>query len=263
MIGALIGGLIFYGFVTFNRQWIQPQQSANIRLEDLETRQASSQSLFESRLEDLAARIVLLENQQSEDKESLSSLAGDIRRLEDNIADHSKSLDKIDSLQKELQKLAELSTISSTQVAKVIIEQSSQDTPLAALKRDLQVLQAQQFLSRARMYLVQNNYGLASADLRSARDIISSLNQSTTPGQKPVVDSWLERLDMAIGNLPDSPVVASDDLEQAWALLAAGLPNSMDEKPLQATPLPSTSISATRTGTATPASPAPTMTPNP
>ena len=69
---------------------------------------------------------------------------------------------------------------------------------------------------------------------------------------RPLADELnavVQRLDMALSNLPDFPVAASDDLDIAWQILLSGLP--------QATPTvigtitPVGTLSVTPTGHAT------------
>jgi hypothetical protein len=46
------------------------------------------------------------------------------------------------------------------------------------------------------------------------------IGEGAPDGEAAALASIVNRLNQAIGNLPDSPVVASDDLEIAWRQLA-------------------------------------------
>jgi len=63
----------------------------------------------------------------------------------------------------------------------------------------------------------------------------------------------LARLDLALGNLPEYPVIAVDDVDIAWNLLIVGLPESAAEAAaLAATPTLTPTPDATATPEQTP-----------
>jgi len=95
-------------------------------------------------------------------------------------------------------------------------------------------------LARARLYLAESNFGLAREDVRSARELLVELEAGSND---EVLTQAISRLDLALGNLPAFPVVASGDLEVAWQILMTG------ETIATATPVP------TSTGTPAPAVP--------
>ena len=71
-------------------------------------------------------------------------------------------------------------------------------------------------ISRARLELLQSNFGLAQENLEQAR---ASFDDQLLGDDSPIL-AVLERLDLAIQALPDTPSVAAQDLEAAWRLLA-------------------------------------------
>ena len=90
---------------------------------------------------------------------------------------------------------------------------------LLALKHEIMTTRALDMLARARLYLAQSNFGLAKEDVQSSRDL---LNELQTESKDEVLAQVLTRLDLALGNLPTFPVVASGDLEIAWQILITG-----------------------------------------
>jgi len=86
------------------------------------------------------------------------------------------------------------------------------------------LLKAMELLSRARTFLYQSNFGLSRLDVQAAHDVLAEM-QSTAPEskQKDLTEA-LFRLDLALKNLPDFPVAASDDLDIAWQVLLDGYP---------------------------------------
>ncbi len=118
--------------------------------------------------------------------------------------------------------------------------QENNDAVLLELKHEMMFARALDILARARLYLAQSNFGLAKTDVETARDLLVELQ---TEKEDVVLAKALERLDLALSNLPEFPVVASGDLEIAWQILISG--NA-----------PASTATATATGTSTP-TPAP------
>jgi len=115
---------------------------------------------------------------------------------------------------------------------------------LVELAYQSDLLQAMELLSRARLYLYQSNFGLARSDIQAARDTLAGM-QSTAPQAKQTdLTEALFRLDLALKNLPDFPVAASDDLDIAWQILMDGYPVAPTSTP---TPVPTTSPEETAT----------------
>lgn len=115
---------------------------------------------------------------------------------------------------------------------------------LAELTYQSDLLKAMELLSRARLFLYQSNFGLARSDVQAARDALAEL-QATAPESKQAdLTEALFRLDLALKNLPDFPVAASDDLDIAWQVLMEGYPVAPTATP---TFIPTISASETAT----------------
>ena len=80
-------------------------------------------------------------------------------------------------------------------------------------------LHATELMSRARLFMFQANYGLAEQDLVAARETLVRLDGSEQEGNR--LQLVVERLDRAIENVSEFPVVATNDLDIAWQLLLA------------------------------------------
>ena len=108
----------------------------------------------------------------------------------------------------------------------------AEDTPLANFGRELKVFRAMELLSRSRSYVIQNNSGLARKDVEAARQTLKDIQEKALPDQKQIIALWLQRLDLVLANINDSPVIAANDLEIAWTLLAAGFSPSLQMETL-------------------------------
>jgi cell division protein FtsB len=115
------------------------------------------------------------------------------------------------------------------------------------------LLRAMELLSRARLFLYQSNFGLARSDVQAARDILAEMQATAPESKQKDLTEALFRLDLALQNLPDFPVAASDDLDIAWQILMDGYPVAPTATP---TPIPTLPPEATATpaseSTATP-----------
>jgi hypothetical protein len=132
-------------------------------------------------------------------------------------------------------------------------EELSGETSPAALLRDLQLVKAMELLTRARLVLVQNNLGLAQFDIQAGRRILVDLQVEAPAYQSEQIARIIARLDAVLGNLPDAPVAAADELEGAWQLLLAGLPKEPPVVPeSEATPTTTSTPEPTATVSPTP-----------
>jgi hypothetical protein len=143
-----------------------------------------------------------------------------VETLEKSIEAHTASLTKLDEIQATLENEI----------------QTSQDETLLQLKQEVMFTRALDMLGRARLYLAQSNFGLAREDVKSARDLLGTLQAET---DDKALNEAITRLDMVLGNLPAFPVVAAGDLEIAWQILMSG------EVPATATPEPTVASTPT------------------
>lgn len=187
-----------------------------------------------------------------------------INRLEANIDALQTQLDETNSRLNTLETSVETHTASIEQLTEMqaILEnqlKENNDRALLELKHEVMTTRALDMLGRARVYLAQSNFGLAKEDVQSARDVLAELQSET--GDE-VLSQAINRLDLALGNLPAFPVVAAGDLEIAWQILMTGVaanevtPSPFPEPFLTTTPTPAGEAS-------TPTPPPPTFEPTP
>lgn len=171
-------------------------------------------------VENNAASITDLASQQSEE---VTRLNEEITALQDRLAALEARADAVDlSLQAHDESLAQLENMQvllndqlATQKTDLLNELSTQIT----LTRSLDLL------SRSRLYLSESNFGLAKTDLQTSRDLLYSLLGVVPADQVDALKIVINRIDIALENLPAYPVVAVYDVDTAWQLLIDGLPN--------------------------------------
>jgi len=94
-------------------------------------------------------------------------------------------------------------------------------TAVSEMAQSLALFRAWELVARARLRLLENNFGLASADVDEASETITAVIDSLPPDSASV--SALEivqtRLALAADSLPGNPEQANVDLESVWDAL--------------------------------------------
>jgi cell division protein FtsL len=215
-IAIVIGGIgaaLWYGLPYVNQKVIVPIEKNRADIKRVE------------------AEVKALQVQIDEANSRVGSLENSVTELEKSIEAHSASLSKLDEIQSAIE----------------VQIQTSQDETLLKMKHEVMFTRALDMLGRARLYLAQSNFGLAREDVKSARELLATLQSD---GDK-TNDEAIKRLDMVLGNLPAFPVVAAGDLEIAWQILVSGeVPaTSTPEPTVASTPTVESTLEATPTAT--------------
>lgn len=218
LIVLIIGGIgaaIYYGAPLFKERFVAPVEENAARVAQLETEVET----LRTQLTEINSQLTDVNNRLSGVNDQLKDTSTRVNEIERSVEAHTVSLVKLEEMQSTLE----------TRL------QESNDQNLLALKREVMMTRALDTIARARLYLAQSNFGLAKEDVRSAHDLLVELQANS---DDEVLSQAVARLEMALGNLPDFPVVASGDLDIAWQILMTGkaLP-TMTPQPAS-TPLP-------------------------
>lgn len=224
---------IYFGTPYVYQQYILPVQNNTARLRALEQKQAA----------DIAQQIA----QTTELQLRVAKLDGRMDTVEAAIQSNTDELARLDQLEADLKALTEI----------VDAQVTSLDSPFAEAQRQITELKILTLLSRSRLFLSQSNFGSARQDVSAARDALAALQPTLPEYQQPAAQAILTRLDLALGNLPDFPVIAVGDVDIAWQLMLMGFPT--EAQAAAATAMPA----ATPTVEIPPTTPAPTFTPTP
>ena len=190
----------------------------------------------------LGSELQAMQSQVIELQTQLAETNGRVDALEQTIESYTASLTKLDEMQAALEKNI-----------------GEGDVKLAAeLKREIMLTRSIEYLSRARLYLSQSNFGLAREDVQSARDLLAEIQANEPDFKTEALNQVIARLDLALGNLPSFPVIAGGDVDIALHLLMSGLPEGMALP--TATPTVEWTATPAPTSTSTP-EPSPTPTP--
>lgn len=214
---AAVGAAVYYGSPYLYQRFVQPVDENAVRIDQLATRQASDQDAVNAQLSELQTRIDLL--------------AGRLDAAEQTINDHTAAIAQLEAMQ-------------------TLLDQSlgsQRDSVMVELKYQVMMLRSMELLSRARLYLSQSNFGVARQDVAAARELIAQMSAVTPMENLSTLNAVLDRLDLALANLPAYPVIAANDLEIAWQLLLDGLPANLPPTPTLTLEPPTATPEATQT----------------
>jgi uncharacterized coiled-coil protein SlyX len=231
LILALFGIGLYLVLPLLYQRYIQPVQENTTQLQELRNQLLESQQA----VADLQTRLAALEVEQAHQAESLTDIDQRISEIETEIAARTESLETLEQMQATLQ--------------------SQSEETSAELGRQINLLKGMELLSRARLFMYQSNFGLARQDVKSARDLLLTVQAGAPDSRAVDLNSVILRLDLALSNLPNFPVAASDDLDIAWQILLGGMPPAQT---LVAAETPTPQITSTPT-----AEPTVTLTPHP
>lgn len=199
IILAILGGIaagLYFGLPYLYQVYVVPVNQNTARIADVAHQQARDVLTLQAQIDDLKARDTLFETQ--------------LAAIETSIEAHTASLARLEEMQSKLDSAAD----------------EQRQGLNAELARQIELTRAIELLSRARLYLSQSNFGQARLDIQSARELLAGTRDTLPAAQQTGLDAVLARLDLALGNLPDFPVIAADDLDIAWNLLVLGLPET-------------------------------------
>ena len=221
LVGAALGAAAYYGAPALYRNYIEPVQTNSQRIAELENVMEQDQADSRSRAAAVGERFAEIEGRQAEQLESFSERQAETENLQtmlkkqnEEISDLQYSMGRLDILETDMQKTADAVEALETSL-------SGTDAPIQRLERQLQLVRAMELLTRARLWLIQDNFGLASEDIQAAIKAVENLAESAPEEEVEALQIIIERLNLALQALPYSPVTAADDLEIAWKLIVA------------------------------------------
>ncbi len=220
---SLLAVGLAYSLPLLYQKYIRPVQENSGQLALLKDRLARD----EATLAALQASLEALQGEQTQQAQSIATLDGKVHTLEEQIDQHTQRLAAIEKIQAALQSQGEALD--------------------AELERQIGLMKVMELLSRARLFLYQSNFGLARQDVQAARELLTAIQPAAPAALADDLAEVIHRLDLTLSNLPAFPVAASDDLDIAWQILLAGLPESQTQ-PVAETP----AAEATATATPTP-----------
>ena len=107
-------------------------------------------------------------------------------------------------------------TIGRVELLEVTL--SEVEFPAAEFGRQVRMISAMTMITKARLWLIQDNLGQAAEEISAARELLANSVVDINVVDEELVQI-IERLDLALADVRTTPIVAADELEIAWKLL--------------------------------------------
>ncbi|MGD2163589.1 MAG: hypothetical protein PVG04_10870, partial [Anaerolineales bacterium] len=177
LLGIALGAGLFYGARSFYRDAIEPLQTMDQRMLAIE---ASVSELNESIQDDKSTvmeEMADLRADLAEQAEEVASLSAQIARLELKMEEQTAALGEITDLREELDQFKEdlASSDDQLQALEEIIQ--ADELPAERVQENLQLMRVMNLMTRARLWIEQDNYGLAGEDIEAALGIMQILSE--------------------------------------------------------------------------------------
>ena len=289
VVGIAIGVGIYFGVQLLYNEYQSLTQEYDSRISALETSQSDSNQQMIDRLSGFQTRLETLEIQGDTQKntiadlesqldsydefrsyqatvvagqqETITILQDTILALQDEFSTVQTDLIALESslsgFQEDLLAIETLSnsledSVNENQAAIETINQTLMvmDDRMLELEYKMAFLEAMEYLTRARLNLVQGNLTLAKSDIEATRTLLVVLQEQLPPLHAAYVGEIISAVDEILTFLPGAPLTAADKLESVWQMLAAGLPVESEENsetPLDSTPSPTPMVTPTPT----------------
>lgn len=223
LILAALGAAAYFGIPYFYEKVLNPLESNTSRVSELANTHKTDMDRLETEISAL--------------QDQISALELRVDDIESSIASHSASLATLEEMQAALQLNLDM----------------HKNEVLSQVDKQLTLTRSLELLSRSRLYLSQSNYGLAETDITEGRALLYSLLTAVSADEIKGLKVVISRLDLALDNLPEYPVVAVYDVDIAWKLLVDGLPNvpAVAVTPVIMAPTPSVDALSTPQSTPT------------
>jgi chromosome segregation ATPase len=247
ILAVALGVGIYWGIPALYRRYVQPVERNLSSLNDAQARQQEASHQLEQRLDSLQERLEDLELQNDTHKQTLDELGSRLGGLEaeaqsgeeEEIASRLDDVDAalqamgadLEQAQKDLAGVNEAMAQNDLELQDLAAQAEMGATPLQELRNELQVVKAMEHLTRSRLFLVENNLGLAEQDVGAARFLLVGLQGEVPEEQVETLEAVISWLDSALDNLPARPILAAQDIEAAWQLLRFGLAGEPTPQP--------------------------------
>ncbi len=219
LLGGVFGAAVYFGVPTLYRSAIEPMQVNAQRIAELEQALDQVQTTARRQVEQAGERLVEIEGRLAEQGEALAMMQAELEVVQTSLEDQR---DRVSRLRNVVDRVEDLTYDMDKMVARVEMLESTLaevELPAASLERQLQLIRAMTLLTKARLWLVQDNLGLAAEEISTARDLLAEVVGAEQDGEDETLGQIVDRLDLALADVRTTPIVAADELEIAWKLL--------------------------------------------
>lgn len=174
----------------------------------------------------LEEQVATLETSTGSNAENITALGDGLNTLQRDVTANSGQIDdqggQIDGLGLEL-------NMARGEIDDNAAALAQKEAIVAQLGKTLTLFRIWETVARARLNLVDQNFGLAQADIVTAQAILDQMASEETGQLADTLEQVQTRLDLAATALPDDPEAATRDLNTAWESLDAALTTLLEE----------------------------------
>jgi archaellum component FlaC len=235
LIGTIIGGLLYFLGTYFYQRVIIPTQQNTMSLNNLNTRIENQWGLLndssasqDKRINEIESQLQISSNKFDEIELSLTDLTEELGLIKSQQTELNDRLDQVEKTISGIEK-QQADILKDQEDLQKTLQSQDNEQFLKPLLLEIQSIKVLQHINRSRLFLIENNYGLAKSDLQQGRFLLSTMMENATKEQQDIILLWSARLDLAISHLPDNPDLAGEDLEIIWSLMSNGFSGSANE----------------------------------
>ena len=225
LIGILIGAGIYFGVQFAYQQLVIPTRENASELQNLETRVSQQWELLQEKNKALEVRLSQVEIDIDNSEDQLSEITADLTQLAADLDAFQIQQDDVGAQIEEIESAILGLIDQSNDLAKQnedlqeTVQELDVEAKLQPIYQELQIFKLLLQVNRSRLYLIQDNYGLAKQELEFANQLLNTIILNAEDDQKDEMLLWDARLKLAISHLPDNPILANDDLEILWTMM--------------------------------------------
>jgi DNA repair exonuclease SbcCD ATPase subunit len=232
-LGVVIGMAIYFGVPALYRDFVEPTRRNTEQVVSLQRSLDQVREGVQQQAEENAQRLADLEGRLAQHSETLSELQVDQASLQSDLEQNRTELEDLEPLADRIDQLEDALSQASDELRDMQDQLEAIGEPTADLEFQLKLTQSMTLLTRAQLWLSQDNLGLASEDVQSALDILATVGFGADMDSLSQIE---QRLSLVLEQIRINPELASEELETAWTLLVGLLePDTSPEEPI---PLP-------------------------
>ncbi|MDF1500423.1 MAG: hypothetical protein P1P76_08140 [Anaerolineales bacterium] len=221
LLGVALGAGIFYGARSFYRDAIEPLQTLDQRMREVESGVSDLSEDVREERSSFSGQIADLQGRLAVQAEELATMSAQISRIELQAKNQDEALGAITDLRDNMDQIEEDLASTDEKLAALAELVEAGELPAAQVEHRLQLMRVMNILTRARLWIEQDNFGLASEDIEAALEIMQSLTALEETGDEAgdQLPEITERLTLALETTRTDPALAEEELEVVWKLL--------------------------------------------
>jgi chromosome segregation ATPase len=219
IIGAVLGVAVYYAVPAIYRTAIEPVQTNTQSIIDLERDIIQLQTTADMQAEQYADRLAEVEGRLTAKGEEIAALQAEVAALQTAFESQQQEVSDLKPLLRQVERLTSDLETTEDQVAFLEETLTGIELPAERLERQIQMIRAMTMLTQARLWLLQDNLGLAAEEITNARTLIAEVAEAEPEEENELYLQILDRLDLALEDVRTTPIIAAEELEIAWRLL--------------------------------------------